>query len=339
MSAQTTLAPNEVAPPSRSAASTLARRLAASPEAGVIIACVVVFVAIAANAETYTAVGNLQVMGRDLSQVGILAIGEALVILTGGIDLSVGALAGLAGILAGWMNVNEGLPAPLAILLTLVITACVGLWHGVMVTRLNVPPFVITLVTYTVAQGTALAITSGSPINNLDPMFSNLSQYYLGEIPVPALFFVGAAAVAWFVLERTYVGRQIYAVGGNKEAARLAGIPTARRITSTYVASAALAGLVGILVIGRMNVADPSVGAGWELTAIAAAVVGGMSLSGGEGRIAGIAAGAILLEFITNGLLALKVSPYDQQVVQGAVLGVAILLDRARARYFGRSRS
>lgn len=112
MSAQTTLAPNEVAPPSRSAASTLARRLAASPEAGVIIACVVVFVAIAANAETYTAVGNLQVMGRDLSQVGILAIGEALVILTGGIDLSVGALAGLAGILAGWMNVNEGLPAP-----------------------------------------------------------------------------------------------------------------------------------------------------------------------------------------------------------------------------------
>lgn len=112
MSAQTTLAPNEVAPPSRSAASTLARRLAASPEAGVIIACVVVFLAIAANAETYTAVGNLQVMGRDLSQVGILAIGEALVILTGGIDLSVGALAGLAGILAGWMNVNEGLPAP-----------------------------------------------------------------------------------------------------------------------------------------------------------------------------------------------------------------------------------
>ncbi|MFD5544332.1 ABC transporter permease [Streptomyces sp. NPDC127079] len=111
--------------------------------------------------------------------------------------------------------------------------APVGLWHGVMVTRLNVPPFVITLVTYTVAQGTALAITSGSPINNLDPVFSNLSQYYIGEVPVPALFFVGAAAVAWFVLERTYVGRQIYAVGGNKEAARLAGIPTARRITST----------------------------------------------------------------------------------------------------------
>jgi ribose transport system permease protein len=338
MSAQSTLAPEQTAPRTRPAATALVRRLAASPEAGVIIACVLVFIGIAANAPTYTAVGNLQVMGRDLSQVGILAIGESLIILTGGIDLSVGALAGLAGILAAWLNVDQGLPAPVAILVTLVVCAAVGLWHGTMVTRLSVPPFVITLVTYTVAQGMALAITSGSPVNNISPLFSNLSQYYIGEVPVPALFFVGAAAVAWFVLERTYVGRQIYAVGGNKEAARLAGIPTARRITSTYVASAVLAGVVGILVIGRMNVADPSVGPGWELTAIAAAVVGGMSLFGGEGRIAGIAAGAILLEFITNGLLALKVSPYDQQVVQGAVLGIAILLDRVRSRYFGRAR-
>ncbi|WP_051942942.1 ABC transporter permease [Streptacidiphilus rugosus] len=338
MSAQSTLAPEQTAPRARPAAAALVRRLAASPEAGVIIACVLVFVGIAADAPTYTAVGNLQVMGRDLSQVGILAIGESLVILTGGIDLSVGALAGLAGILTAWLNVDQGLPAPVAIVVTLAVCGAVGLWHGTMVTRLNVPPFVITLVTYTVAQGTALAITSGSPVNNISPLFSNLSQYYIGEVPVPALFFVGAAVVAWFVLERTYVGRQIYAVGGNKEAARLAGIPTARRITSTYVASAVLAGVVGILVIGRMNVADPSVGPGWELTAIAAAVVGGMSLFGGEGRIAGIAAGAILLEFITNGLLALKVSPYDQQVVQGAVLGIAILLDRVRARYFGRAR-
>jgi ribose transport system permease protein len=337
VSAQSTLTPERAAPRA-GAVSGLVRRLAQSPEAGVIIACVLVFVAIAADAPTYTSVGNLQVMGRDLSQVGILAIGESLVILTGGIDLSVGALAGLAGILAAWFNVNQGMPAPVAILITLVVCGLVGLWHGTMVTRLNVPPFVITLVTYTVAQVLALAITSGSPINGISPLFSNLSQYYLGEIPVPALFFVGAAVIAWFVLERTYVGRQIYAVGGNKEAARLAGIPTGRRVTATYVASSVLAGVVGVLVVGRMNVADPSVGPGWELTAIAAAVVGGVSLFGGEGRIAGIAAGAILLEFITNGLLALKVSPYDQQVVQGAVLGVAILLDRLRARYFGRSR-
>ncbi|HXT90888.1 MAG TPA: ABC transporter permease [Trebonia sp.] len=320
------------------AAGRVLRRLAESPEAGVVIACVVVFIVIAINAPTYKSVGNLQVMGRDLSQTGILAIGESLVILTGGIDLSVGALAGLAGILAAWFNVNQGLPAIPAIIVTLIICGGVGYWHGALVTRLNVPPFVITLVTYTTAQGLSLAITSGSPINGISSVFPDVSTGYLWDIPVPALFFVGAALIAWFVLERTYVGRQIYAVGGNREAARLAGIPIRRRIVGTYVASSVLAGVVGMVAIGRMNVADPSVGPGWELIAIAAAVVGGVSLFGGEGRIVGVAAGAILLELIANGLLALHVSPYYQQVVQGAVLGIAILLDRVRASYFGRGR-
>jgi ribose transport system permease protein len=339
MAAHSTLTPDvTTTPPNRPATVRLARKLAESPEAGVIIACVVVFVVIAVNAPTYTATGNLQVMGRDLAQVGILSVGESVVILTGGIDLSVGALAGLAGILTAWFNVNHGVPAPLAILATLLVCAAVGLWHGAMVTRLNVPPFVITLVTFTVAQGMSLALTTGTPINNISPLFSNLSQFYIGPVPVPALFFIGAVIIAWFALERTYVGRQIYAVGGNKEAARLAGIPVGRRITSAYVASAVLAGVVGVLVIGRMNVADPSVGPGWELSAIAAAVVGGVSLFGGEGRIIGIAAGAILLEFIANGLLALHVNTYYQTVAQGAVLGIAILLDRLRARYFGRGR-
>jgi ribose transport system permease protein len=338
MTANDTLTPEVTTPRDRPALTRLARKLADSPEAGVIIACALVFGVIAANAPTYTSTGNLQVMGRDLAQVGILAIGESVVILTGGIDLSVGALAGLAGILTAWFNVYQGMPAPVAILVTLAICAAVGVWHGTMVTRLSVPPFVITLVTYTVAQGLALSITTGTPINGIDPLFSNLSQFYLGQVPVPALVFVGTAVIAWFALERTYVGRQIYAVGGNKEAARLAGIPIGRRITYAYVASAMLAGVVGILVIGRMNVADPSVGPGWELSAIAAAVVGGVSLFGGEGRIVGIAAGAILLEFIANGLLALHVNTYYQTVVQGAVLGVAILLDRLRAKYFGRTR-
>lgn len=321
--------------PTRSPARRLLRALATTPETGVVLACVVVFVAIAANAPTYASIGNMQVMGRDLAQVGLLSIGEALVIITGGIDLSVGALAGLAGIIAADLNVRHGLPGPAATLLTIAICACVGLWHGTCVTRLKVAPFVITLVTFTVAQGLSLAITSGTPINGISPFFSDLSQYYIGPVPVPALVFIGVALLAWFWMEMTYVGRQVYATGGNREAARLAGIPTARRITTTYVISAAIAGMVGVLVIGRMNVADPSVGPGWELTAIAAAVVGGVSLSGGEGRIVGVAAGAILLEIIANGLLALHVSPYYQQVVQGAVLGVAILLDRLRATFFG----
>ena len=142
----------------------------------------------------------------------------------------------------------------MAILFTLAVCAVVGIWHGTMFTKLNVPPFVITLVTFTTAQGLALAITGGTPINGIDSLFSNLSSFYIQRIPVPAIFFFGVALIAWFALERTYIGRQIYAVGGNKEAARLAGIPVARRVTTTYVASALLAGVVGILVIGRMNI-------------------------------------------------------------------------------------
>ena len=328
----------EAAPRGRSR---LGRLLIETPEAGVVTVCVLIFILISVNAPTFHSVGNLQVVGRDLGQKGILAVGESLVILTGGIDLSVGALAGFAGIIAAWFNVSHGMPAPLAILLTIVLCGVIGFWHGTIVTRLNVPPFVITLVTYTVTIGAALAITSGTPISGTDPLFQDLSAYYVGQIPVPALIFVAAVVLAWFVLERTYVGRQIYAVGGNKEAARLAAIPVRRRITSVYVASSVLAGIVGILTVGRESgTADPSVGtSGWELVAIAAAVVGGVSLFGGEGRIVGIAAGAILLEIISNGLLALHVNQFDLQMVQGGVLGVAILLDSWRARYVGRDRT
>jgi ribose transport system permease protein len=333
-----TLTPPDAAPgaAARTPSNSLLRKLAATPETGVVLACVVAFIVFSASAPTYHDTANLQVMGRDLAQFGILAIGESFVILTGGIDLSVGGLAGLAGILAGWFNATHGMPGPVAALLTLLICAGVGYWHGSMVNRLNVPPFVITLVTFTVCKGLALSITSGTPITGLSNLFGDLSLYYVGPVPIPALIFVGVAAVAWFALERTYVGRQIYAVGGNPEAARLAGIPVRRRVTSTYVASSVLAGLVGMLIIGRLGVADPSVaGSGYELTAIAAAVVGGVSLFGGEGRIVGIAAGAILLELISNGLLALNVNEYYQTVAQGVVLGVAILADRVRARYFG----
>jgi ribose transport system permease protein len=331
---------NDAQPQAGAVRARLLRRLAETPETGVVIACVVVFFAIWAKAPTYGSIGNLQVIGRDLAQFGILAVAESLVILTAGIDLSVGAVAGASGVIAAWFNVNAGLPVPVAILATLVLAALVGLWHGLMVTKLNVPPFVITLVTYTICLGVALAITNGIPINGISPVFTDISSNYIASIPVPLLFFVVAGAGAWFFLERTYQGRQVYAVGGNREAARLAGIPVSRRITAMYISSTVLSAIVGFLVIGRLGVADPSVGgSGWELSAIAAAVIGGVSLFGGEGRILGIAAGAILLELINNGLLALKVSPYDQQIVLGAVLGIAILADRLRARRFGRIRT
>ncbi|HET9172068.1 MAG TPA: ABC transporter permease [Actinospica sp.] len=334
-----TLTPADAPEAPAKARSNLLTKLAATPETGVVLACVIAFIGFAIAAPTYYSTDNLQVIGRDLGEFGTLAIGESFVILTGGIDLSVGGLAGFAGILAGWLNVTEGLPGPVAILVTLLICAGVGLWHGTTINKLNVPPFVITLVTFTIAKGLSLSMTSGTPITGMSNVFGDLSLYYVGPVPIPALIFLAVIVAAWFFLERTYVGRQIYAVGGNPEAARLAGIPVKRRITSTYMVSSTLAGVVGILIAGRLGVADPSVSAsGYELVAIAAAVVGGVSLFGGEGRILGIAAGAILLELITNGLNAINVSSYYVTLTQGIVLGVAVLADRIRATYFGGSR-
>jgi len=319
-------------------ASRLSRRLSETPEIGVVAACVLVFVGVFLAKSSFADGANLQEMGRNLAEFGILAVGESFVILTGGIDLSVGALAALSGVFSAWLFVNKGLPLGPAILLTVVLCAVVGLMHGLFVTRLNVPPFVITLVTYTAARGAAQAITQSVPITVSGNGYLGLSRDGVAGIPLPALIFIVVAVGAWFVLERTYFGRQVYAVGGNQEASRLAGINTSRRIMSTYVVSAVLAGIVGILITARLGVGDPSVATGYELDAIAAAVIGGVSLFGGQGRILGIAAGAVLLVLINDGMIVLNVSPYYQQIVLGVVLGIAITADRLRAKRMGRPR-
>jgi ribose transport system permease protein len=201
-----------------------------------------------------------------------------------------------------------------------------------------VPPFAITLVTLTAAAGGALALTSGQPISGVAFFYQDITLSKVGGIPVPDIIFVVVAILAWILMERTYIGRQIYAVGGNQEAARLAGIPVKRRLVLTYIISGACAGLVAVMVIGRVGVGDPSVGSGWELDAIAGAVIGGVSLYGGEGRIIGMVFGILLLMLINNALIVLNVNPYYQQVALGLVLGVAIVADRIRARSRGQAR-
>lgn len=314
------------------------RSLAETPEIGVIIACVAVFLGVWADKSRFADAGNLSEMSRNLAEFGILALGESMVILTGGIDLSVGALAALSAVFSAWLFVQAGLPLIVCILLTLLLCAAVGTVHGLFVTRLNVPPFVITLVTYTAARGAAEAVTHSVPISITGQSFMNLSQQTVLGIPLPALVFALVALAAWFFLERMYLGRQTYAVGGNAEAARLAGVDVARRVIWTYVCSAVLAGVVGILIAGRLGLGDPSVATGYELDAIAAAVIGGVSLLGGQGRVIGIVAGSVLLVIINDALIVLNVSPYYQQIVLGAVLGVAITVDRVRAKRLGRAR-
>jgi ribose transport system permease protein len=308
------------------------------PEFGVVAACVAVFVVVTALQPRFADSSNLQVIGLDLANYGILAIGVGIVILTSGIDLSPGSVVALCSMVSAYLNVNENVPVGLCIVISILIGMAIGFLHGWFITRLDVPPFAITLVTLTAAAGGALALTSGQPISGVAFFYQTLTLSKVVGVPVPVIIFAVVALAAWLLLERTYIGRQIYAVGGNREAARLAGIPVARRLMLTYIISGACAGLVAVLVIGRIGVGDPSVGSGWELDAIAGAVIGGVSLYGGEGRVVGIVAGILLLMLINNALIVLNVSPFFQQVALGLVLGVAIVADRVRARSRGQSR-
>jgi ribose transport system permease protein len=308
------------------------------PEFGVVAACVLVFVIVTLIHPRFADENNLQVIGLDLSNYGILAIGVGCVILTSGIDLSPGSVVALCSMVSAYLNVNEHVPVGFCFIISILIGMAIGYLHGWFITRLDVPPFAITLVTLTAAAGGALALTQGQPISGVAGFYQTVVLKDVFGVPLPVIIFAVVAFAAWVLLERTYIGRQIYAVGGNREAARLAGIPVKRRLMLTYIISGGCAGLVAILVIGRIGVGDPSVGSGWELDAIAAAVIGGVSLYGGEGRVVGMVAGVLLLMLINNALIVLNVSPFYQQVALGLVLGVAIVADRIRARSRGRSR-
>ena len=314
------------------------RALVDIPEFGVVAACVLVFVIVTIIQPRFADEANLQVIGLDLSNYGILALGVGIVILTSGIDLSPGAIVALASMVSAYLNVNYNVPVGLCVVISIAIGIVIGYLHGWFITRLDVPPFAITLLTLTAAAGAALALTSGQPISGVSFFYQTLTLSKVGGVPLPVIIFLVVAISAWILLERTHIGRQIYAVGGNREAARLAGIPVSRRLMLTYIISGACAGLVGVLVIGRIGVGDPSVGSGWELDAIAGAVIGGVSLYGGEGRVVGMVAGILLLMLINNALIVLNVSPFFQQVALGLVLGVAIVADRIRARSRGQSR-
>ncbi|MEO9174397.1 MAG: ABC transporter permease [Gaiellales bacterium] len=312
-------------------------RLADSPEIGIIIALVAAFVVFTSINSLFASVSDLQnPLGVDLAGFGILAIGESFTIMTGGIDLSVGSLTAFFVVVSAWLNTSEHIPVLFAFVLTILFGAAWGLWHGLLITRLGVPPFVATLVTFIFAAGADEAIAP-SPIPVSSPTFLDVVGKTVGRVPIAVIVFVVIALLAWFFLERTYLGRQIYAVGGNKEAARLAGIPVDRRIILAYVVSGACAAVVGIIEASRLTSGTADSVTGWELIAIAAAVIGGVSLIGGQGRILGVVAGAALLVVLRDGLVAVNVDAYYQSMVVGAVLLVAIVVDRLRVRRLERA--
>jgi ribose transport system permease protein len=322
--------------PGRRAAVRFAQRLADTPELGIIGAVGVAFAIFASINPLFASGSELQNLGVDLAEFGILAIGESFAIITGGIDLGIGSLTALMVVMSAWLNDTAGLPVLLAFLVAILMGAAVGLWHGLWITRLGIAPFIITLVTFIGAAGADEAIAQ-TPIQISSPTFLAVAGSTVAGVPVPVVIFAVIALLAWFFLERTYLGRQIYAVGGNREAARLAGIPTNRRIILAYVVSGSCAAVVGIIFASQLTSGTADSTTGYELIAIASAVIGGVSLIGGQGRIVGVVAGAALLVVLEQGLVAVNVNAYYQSMVVAFVLLVAVVADRLRVRRLERT--
>ncbi len=312
----------------------LSTRLSSLSQFLIIAAVVTECLVFALLSPSFLTINNFVNVALQIAIYGILAVGMTLVIITGGIDLSVGSIVALAGVVAAGvlekMPEQAGLGTFLAIAVGIVIGVASGGFSGLMVTRLRVPPFIVTLALMTVCRGLAFIFTGGFSIGNLPLGFGFLGRGHLGPIPVPVVMMALVFLGGYLLLSKSSKGRYIYAIGGNEEASRLSGIDTRRVILQVYLLNGALAGLAGITLASRLGAGVPNSGLQYELDVIAAVVVGGTSLMGGVGSVAGTFWGTVFIGILNNGLNLANVDPYSQKVALGVVILMAVLLDRLK---------
>ncbi len=298
---------------------------------GPLIGLVFIVILLAFLSDSFLTVDNILNLLRQISINALIAFGMTFVILTAGIDLSVGSLLALGSALTAGM-LSSGMDPILAIFLGLIIGLVLGALNGLIITKGKVAPFIATLATMTIFRGATLVYTDGKPVTGLSDsvLFQMMGKGYFFFIPVPVIIMLVVFLVLYFILHNTVFGRRVYAVGGNEEAATLSGVKSDRIKILVYSLTGMLAVLAGIILTSRLNSAQPTAGTMYELDAIAAVVIGGTSLMGGRGRITGTLIGALIIGVISNGLNLLNVSSFYQQIVKGAVILFAVMLDRSR---------
>ncbi len=294
---------------------------------GMVVAFLLLMAVLSFLSSSFLTVSNLLNIARQVSINAIIAAGLTFVILTGGIDLSVGSVLAISGaIIAGLLS--AGRPLPVGIVGGLAVGAVVGLVNGVIIAKGRVQPFIATLAMLTIARGATLVYTDGRPITGLPDAFVWLGAGEVGRVPVPVLIMAVVFLASYVILTQTVLGRYVYAIGGNEEATRLSGVNVPFTKALVYVISGLLAATSAVILTARLNSAQPTAGIGFELDAIAAVVLGGTTLAGGEGGIGGTLLGAFIIGVLNNGLNLLNVSSFYQQVVKGVVILLAVLLDR-----------
>jgi ribose transport system permease protein len=304
-------------------------------DAGGVVVLLVLFGALTLGSDQFLTGDNLANLARQVAIFGIIAVGQLLVILTAGIDLSVGSVLGLAGCVTAELLIH-GTPIPLAILGGVAVAVLAGLVNGLLVAYAKLPPFIVTLGMLGIARGVVLVFTNASTIQPLPAAFSDIANGSILGIPNLLWIFAVVAVLAAFVLRRTVFGRYIYAIGSNPESARLAGVPVKRVLVAVYAIAGLLAGVGGVLFTSRLNAGIPTAGTGYELNAIAACVIGGASLFGAKGGAFGAAAGALIVATLNNGGNLLAINSFYLQIIIGLLILVAVLFDRFQGRLAAR---
>ena len=306
-------------------------RILQSKESAIFLALLIIMAVITYVAPKFLSASNLFLISRQISFVAIVAFGELFVILTGGIDLSVGSLMALAGMAAAFA-MNAGISVPEAVAIGLLVGLAMGAVNGALISYVNIPPFIVTLGMLSTASGLVLGITKGWPITNIPASFLPVAQGAFLRLPIPLWIAASLAVIGHVVLTYTAFGRRTYAIGGNEQATFLSGINVKRIKFILYMISALGASIAGIILVARFNSAQADTGRGWELDAIAAAVIGGTSLAGGSGSILGVVIGACIMGVIRNGLVLMRVSSYWQTAIIGVIIVLAAGLDRLKAK-------
>jgi len=289
---------------------------------GILIGLIGLITGFSVLSERFFTISNMLIVMRQTSIVAFLAVGMTFVILGAGIDLSVGSILAFSGAVGAGVMQNGGMF--FGILAGLALGAALGAFSGIVITKLKIPAFIATLAMMAIARGGTLVYTDGRPITGLPSSFAFLGRGYIGNVPFPIILMLIIFILAYIVLKLTRFGRYVYATGGNINAARASGIKVDNVIISTFAISGFLSGLTGMVLASRLNSAQPTAGMGYELDAIAAVVLGGTNLFGGEGELWGTLVGAFIMGILNNGLNMLNVSSFYQQVVKGIVILIAV---------------
>ncbi len=298
------------------------------------ITLIALFVGLSVASPNFLTAINLSSVVRQTAVINIMALGMTMIIVAGGIDLSVGSILAFGGLM-GTMALEKGASIPAGILVGVLGGMFWGLVNGLLTTRLRINPFIVTLGTLGIVRGITLIVSNGLPVHNIPPAFAYLGEGTLAGVPFVLWILLACAAAVHVVLEHTKLGRYAFAIGSNVDAAYYAGIPVAFHTTAVYAIGGMLTGLAGMIEASRLMTGQPTAGQGYELQAIAAVVIGGGSLRGGEGTVVGTLVGAFIMGLLSNGSDLLGISPYLQQAIIGAVIILAVTVDELRKRKAG----